>query len=552
MITTVIIERKNIGNKELFADLAFTVETNEKLAIIGRNGVGKTTLFRLLTGEDSDFDGAIQWRTRTRVVSTAQEHHATGELSALNYIIERLPDYKNLKHIIDTYPETMGENLKRIEAYSNALEHFSSLGYYNIEDTVLHSLANYQVSEAMARAPLARLSGGQKRFVELVRVEHSDADIALIDEPTNHMDFAAKVAFIAWLKAVKHSVVVISHDRDVLKQVDRIIEIRDGKAQSFNGNYTAYLKQNAVSTTTKMHDFEVAARQIANLKGKILQFRRMKEKARDPDTIKQFKRRENQAAAELAKLEALEKPTFWIDRESAGELKKVASEQYDKYKAKNIVIRAAKTAERERELLSVEKIQLGYDGTPLFIPVSFKLRHHDRLQLVGRNGVGKTTLIRSIVAAANGQRSSTYRAGSIFTDRQLRLSIYEQEVDSSLLNLSLHEALEQIYYQQQLPFSDEKAMQLMSDYLFDPYHDGNLLVSQLSGGQKARIQIIKMMANNPNLLILDEPTNHLDLPSIEELEDALSQYHGAVLYVSHDSYFAKNLGGEQIILQPHS
>lgn len=282
-----------------------------------------------------------------------------------------------------------------------------------------------------------------------------------------------------------------------------------------------------------------------------MQFRRLKERARDPDTIKQFKRRETQAAAELAELEAIEKPTFWIDRESAGTLKKVASEHYEKYKAKNIVIRANKSVERERELLSVEAIQLSYNETPLFSPVSFKLRHGDRLQLVGRNGVGKTTLVRAIIDAAAGKRASTYRGGSIFTDRQLRLSVYEQEVGDKLLALTLQEAIEHIYHQLNLPFTNEKAMQLMSDYLFNPHQDGKLQVGLLSGGQKARLQIIKMLANNPNLLILDEPTNHLDLPSIEELENALNHYHGALLYVSHDSYFAKNIGGEQIILQPN-
>ncbi len=549
MLLTIDIEHKTIGSKTLFAELAFSIEAKEKVAIIGRNGVGKTTLFRLLTNEDNDFEGTIQWRTGARVVSTAQEHHEVAELSALDYIIENLPDYKKLKHIIDTYPETMGDNLHKIEVYSNALEHFSSLGYYNIEESVLHSLGDYQITEAMARVPLERLSGGQKRFVELVRVEYSDADIALIDEPTNHMDYIAKNAFIAWLKAVKHSVVVISHDRDVLECVDRIIEIKDSKAYSFKGNYTAYLKQNAVSTTTKMHDFEVVGRQIANLKTKTVQFRRLKEKARDPDTIKQFKRRENQAVAELAKLEAIEKPSFWIDRESAGTLKKAASEHYEKYKAKNVVIRAQKTTERERELLNIEEIQLSYSKQPLFKPVSFILRHGDRLQLIGRNGVGKTTLVRAIMDAARNRRSATYQSGSIFTDRQLRLSVYEQEVSGDMLGISLKNAIEYIYLQQKLSVNSEKIMQLMSDYLFDPYQDGELKVNVLSGGQKARLQIIKMLSNNPNLLILDEPTNHLDLPSIEELESALTQYRGALLYVSHDSYFTKNIGGEQITLE---
>ncbi|MBL8159828.1 ABC-F family ATP-binding cassette domain-containing protein [Candidatus Saccharibacteria bacterium] len=551
MLLSIDIEKKTIGNKELFAGLGFTVEANEKTAIIGRNGVGKTTLFRLLTGEDGDFEGDISFKRGIRIAITKQEHHDVGEQSAVEYILQNLPDYSRLKHIIDTYPEHMGEDMRKIEAYTNALEHFSSLGYYTIETDVLLSLDAYQIDEAKARMPMRLLSGGQKRFVELVRIEHADADIALIDEPTNHMDYIAKEAFIEWLKAVRHAVVVISHDRDVLRHVDKIIEMKDGGALSFRGNYDAYLKQNAVSTTTKMHDYEVTSRQITNTKAKIIQFRRLKERARDPDTIKQFKRREQQAMAELEELEKIEKPSFWIDRESAAGLKKGASENYEKYKAKNIRITKPEAGEDARELLKVEDLTLSYGDAPLFMPLSFRLGHGDRLQLVGRNGAGKSTLVRAIVAAAGGRRADTWRGGSIFNDSKLRLSVYDQEINPALLDMRLHDAIEHIHTELGIAITDEKIKALLSNYLFNPHSDGELPVNQLSGGQKARLQLMRMLANDPNLLILDEPTNHLDLPSIEELENALGDYHGALLYVSHDSYFAGRIGGESVTLQSH-
>ena len=549
MLLSAAIDKKVMGSKELFSGLLINIEANEKVAIIGRNGVGKTTLFRMLSDVDTDFEGEVTKKRGARIVTTAQEHHDVGEQTVLDYVLSQLPDYARLKHIIETYPDTMSDDLKKIETYSNALEHFSQLGYYTIDTDILLSLDAYQLSEEKALAPMKQLSGGQKRFVELVRVEHSDADLALIDEPTNHMDYVAKQAFIDWLKAVKHSVVVISHDRDVLQEVDRIIEIKDGRAQVFKGNYKAYLKQNAVSTTTKMHDFEVTERQIVNLKAKVIQFRRLKEKARNIDTIKQFKRREMQAAAELAELEKIEKPSFWIDQESANKLKKSATDNYEKYKAKNIVIRANKQNEHTRELLAIEDLALSYTDSLLFRPISFRLEHGQRLQLIGRNGAGKTTLVRAIIDAANGKRTATWQAGSIFTDSKLRLSVYEQEANAELLDMPLNEAIEHIYRSQQLAITDEKVMQIMSDYLFNPYEDAGLIVKNLSGGQKARLQIIKMLANNPNLLILDEPTNHLDLPSIEELENTLKTYTGALLYISHDSYFANNIGGENITLQ---
>jgi len=549
MILNVDIQSKTMGNKQLFNSLAFNVETSARVAIIGRNGVGKTTLFTMLCGKDDEYAGSIQTRRGLRIVSTAQEHHSVGDESAVHYILRNLPEYEALKHIIDTYPETMGDDLRKIETYSEALECFGTLDYYDIENTIVQTLQDYQITKDMAYAPLARLSGGQKRFVELVRIEHAKADVALIDEPTNHMDYIAKAAFIDWLKAAKQTVLVITHDRDVLKYVDRVIEIKDGKAITFKGNYEAYLKQNATSTATKMHDYEIGLKTLGNL-AKQIQAVRAK-KASTGKTPNPFIPLERRLLKEQAELTAqLKKPSFWIDRESAENLGKKVGDNYDKYKAKNIRIGKSQSANHAHELLRLEDLQLGYSGNALFTPLNLSLQHGERLQLIGRNGVGKTTLVRAIAAASNNQKSTTLVQGAIACNNKLQLSVYDQEINPALLQMTLSQAVAQIYYDLQIPTSDEAVMRIMSDYLFDPHADGRLLVQQLSGGQKARLQIIKMFANNPNLLILDEPTNHLDLPSIEELENNLMKYHGALLYVSHDSYFAHNLGGERLVLEP--
>jgi ATP-binding cassette, subfamily F, member 3 len=553
MLVTIDIEAKSIGNKHLFNNLRFSVENDEKVAIIGRNGVGKTTLFRMLTEEDKDYAGSVQFRKGTRIMSTAQEHGAVGEQTVLDYVIGNLPDYARLKEILDTYPETMGSDMRKIETYSNALEKFSEAGYYNVEDNVLQSLDHYQIDEAKARRPLRLLSGGQKRFVELVRIEHANAELALIDEPTNHMDYVAKAEFVNWLKNVNHTVVVISHDRDVLQAVDKIVEIKDGRAHIVKGNYVAYLKQNATATTAKMHDYEIGLKTLQNLEKQIGWARARKPSwhgtadQRNPFVV--MERRLTKQADELR--ETLVKPSFWIDQESVAELKKGAGDNYEKYKAKNIRIHnkaGVGGKEESRELLRIEDLQLGYDKKPLFEAANSTLHYAGRLQLIGRNGAGKTTLVRAITDAAHGKKPDTWQAGSIFCDKKLRLSVYEQETDVALLDLTLYQAIEKIYEKLDLPVSNEIVMRMMGDYLFDPYQDAQLPVEQLSGGQKARLQIIKLMAPNPNMLILDEPTNHLDLPSIEELENALKDYHGAILYVSHDSFFARNIGGDKLTL----
>jgi ATPase subunit of ABC transporter with duplicated ATPase domains len=246
----------------------------------------------------------------------------------------------------------------------------------------------------------------------------------------------------------------------------------------------------------------------------------------------------------------MREPNFWIDRESAEGLGKKVSDNYDKFKAKNIRIHKTAKPEQRRELIRIENLLLSYSDKPLFNAVNVQLNPGDRLQLIGRNGAGKTTLVRAIADAADGVRSSTWRGGSIFVDSRVRLSVYEQEAGDALLSMPLGAAIESIYLSLDVPVSDEIVMRTMGNYLFNPHEDKDILVKNLSGGQKARLQIIRMLANDPNVLILDEPTNHLDLPSIEELEDALKQYHGALVYISHDSYFANNMGGSSLTLEP--
>lgn len=547
MLISADIEQKIIGNKLLFAGLKLSIEDKEKVAIIGRNGVGKTTLFRMLTGEDTDFAGHVVTRQGVRIAATQQEHHGLGEQSVMQYILGRLPDYDRLKHIIDTYPETMGEDLRKITTYSEALERFAQLDYYTVEDRIRRSLDAYQLIDS---AKMSGLSGGQKRFTELIIVEHSDANVALIDEPTNHMDYVAKAAFIEWFAAVRYAVVVITHDRDVLQQVSRIIEIKDGVAVSFPGNYDAYLRENAMRTTNSLSEYETAQRRIANVK-KQIQYARSKKSSwgGTADKKNPFVVMETRLLKELSALESMEQPSFWIDKESISSLRPQVEESYHRHKARTIRIRRLASDERRRDLVVLDHVQVGYDK-PLFAPLSRRILTGDRIRIVGRNGVGKTTLIRTIMSRSASHKPRTLLAGAITTDTKLRINTYEQETGDELLDMMLATAIEHLYNLYDIQLTPEQIMRVMSDYLFDPYADRDQPVRNLSGGQKARLQLIKMFANDPNLLILDEPTNHLDLPSIEELESALAYYKGALVYISHDSYLARHLGGEEITLSP--
>ena len=586
MIADIHITEKSFGDKTLMRDVKFSVDDGEKVGVVGRNGVGKSTLFGILAGTDTDYTGEVIFRRGITVASTAQEHHGLGDQTVLSYILAGLPEYAGLKKIIDEYPETMGDNMRKIEEYTQALERFDQKGFYQIEEKIGRELDNFQLSGCGER-PLGSLSGGQKRLVEIVKIMHAGAHLALIDEPTNHMDYVAKQQFIDWMSSQpRQAMLIITHDRDVLGRVDRIVELKDGQAVSYRGNYDAYLKQNAQATAAGMNNFEQVEKRMTNLKQKALDYQRLKEKSRNPGTIQKFKRLENEARAELAELSEMDKPTFWIDKESAGQLDYKSAERYGKFKARNIRLSMKDAVSRSQHVLvRVEDAAVGVGEWLLFEGVNIDLREGEAVELRGRNGAGKTTLIRMLLASGNVAARVSHKtirdphevaqifsemplasnastaappaqergavdtpilySGNLFLDPQVRVGVYEQEIDERYLADPLEVAIEKLYLSRDLPISDTKIRQLLADYLFTEA-DRMTPVARLSGGQKARFQIIAMLANDPQLLILDEPTNHLDLPSIEELETALAKYSGAILYVSHDNYFRQEIGGEVV------
>ena len=693
MIADIHITEKSFGDKTLMRGVKFSVDDGEKVGVVGRNGVGKSTLFGVLAGTDTDYTGEVIFRRGITVASTAQEHHGLGGQTVLSYILAGLPEYASLKKIIDEYPETMGDNMRKIEEYTQALERFDQKGFYQIEEKIRRELDNFQLSGRGGR-PLGSLSGGQKRLVEIVKIMYSGAHLALIDEPTNHMDYVAKQQFIDWMSSQpRQAMLIITHDRDVLDRMDRIIELKDGRAVSYRGNYDAYLKQNAQATAAGMNNFEQVEKRMTNLRQKVLDYQRLKEKSRNPGTIQKFKRLENEARAELAELSEMDKPTFWIDKESAGQLDYKSAERYGKFKARNIRLSMKDAVSRSQHVLvRVEDAAVGVGERLLFEGVNIDLREGEAVELRGRNGAGKTTLIRMLLASGgvaartqvlssdsqqarrrqaeavtdslqavglallkqsspgqespppsagaslivahsddkilpttvslsidSPQREAKYLqnsaaepraasqkkseiplasnaltatpsaleavehsriasapaersrsissgdasekstpaqgrgaavtpilySGNLFLDPQVRVGVYEQEIDERYLADPLETAIEKLYLSRNLPISDTKIRQLLADYLFTEA-DRMTPLARLSGGQKARFQIIAMLANNPQLLILDEPTNHLDLPSIEELETALAKYSGAILYVSHDNYFRREIGGEVV------
>lgn len=547
MILSVEITEKSFGNKQLLQNIKFSIDEGEKVGLIGRNGIGKSTLFGILLGRDQDFSGEVIFRKGSIIASTQQEYSSVGEQTVLDFILNDLPEYAHLSKLLRELPEKMGENMELIEKYTDALNRFQEKNFHFIEDKIKAELRDFGLG-GFENHQMKTLSGGQKRLVDTIKIIHSKADLALVDEPTNFMDSHAKNRFLSWMKNSHEAVLVITHDRDVLSKVDRIIEIRDGKTYIFKGNYDDYLRTNMFSTTNQIQDFESIQRRIVNLKDKVREYQRMKEKARDPSTIQRFKRLENKSREELADLELIKKPSFWIDQANVENLDFKAAKSYQKFKAKNVKIGIKNEETRSvRSLVWAENLALGYGSLEdaledkngakiLFENVNFNLKVGGILEIFGRNGVGKTSLIKTIFGAEN-EKAEIYD-GKIFLDESARIGIYSQEIGSEFFEMNLKDAIEKIYLDQNISITEEKIYRILHQYLFST-EDFETPIRELSGGQKARFQLIKMLSNEPQILILDEPTSHLDLPSIEELERALKNYSGAIIFVSHDDYFRK-------------
>lgn len=547
MILSVEITEKSFGNKQLLQNVKFSIDEGEKVGLIGRNGIGKSTLFGILLGRDQDFSGEVIFRKGSVIASTQQEYSGVGEQTVLDFILNDLPEYAHLSKLLRELPEKMGENMALIEKYTDALNRFQEKNFHFIEDKIKAELRDFGLG-GFENRQMKTLSGGQKRLVDTIKIIHSKTDLALVDEPTNFMDLHAKNRFLNWMNNSNEAVLVITHDRDVLSKVDRIIEIRDGKTYIFKGNYDDYLRTNMFSTTNQIQDFESIQRRIANLKDKVREYQRMKEKARDPSTIQRFKRLENKSREELADLELIKKPSFWIDQANVENLDFKEAKSYQKFKAKNVKIGIKNEETRSvRSLVWAENLALGYGSLEdalenkngakiLFENVNFDLKVGGILEIFGRNGVGKTSLIKTIFGAEN-EKAEIYD-GKIFLDESARVGIYSQEIGSEFFEMNLKDAIEKIYLDQNISITEEKIYRILHQYLFST-EDFETPIRELSGGQKARFQLIKMLSNEPQILILDEPTSHLDLPSIEELEQALKNYSGAIIFVSHDDYFRK-------------
>lgn len=494
---------KSFGVDVLFSDVSFLVEENEKVAFVGPNGCGKSTLFHMLTGKESSDGGSVVIPSDKSVGLLEQYQDATDVEDIYEYTLTARPDILEMEAKLLSLEGKMSstdtDEVKRaLEDYHTLDQKFEHEGGRSYRSEVVGVLKGLGFSENDFHKSMDMLSGGQKTRVNLARLLLKKPDLLLLDEPINHLDLSSIEWLEGFLKNYRKTVVIVAHDRYFLDRiVSKVIDLAGKKAQVYKGNYTDYAAQKQLRQISEANAYEKQQKEIAHEEaviGKLKQFNREK-------SIKRAESRQKK----LEKMERIDAPET-IDT----------------------AMRITLTPDKEsgKDVLDAQGVSKGFDGKNLFFELDFSIKRNERVAIIGDNGCGKTTLLKIINEVIPPD------AGSIRIGANVTIGYYDQEQQNLNEDKTLFEELSDAY----VDLTETKIRNVLAAFLFKA-DDVYKKIRDLSGGERGRVALCKLMLSGANFLILDEPTNHLDMESKDILEHALKNYTGTVLFVSHDRYF---------------
>ena len=500
---------KSFGIDEIIKNASFNIEEREKAAIVGINGAGKTTLLRIIMGEYQADSGEVIIAKDRTIGYLAQHQKLSGDNTIYDELLSVKRDIIELEQKIRRLELEMhskeGVELEAVmEAYSKSTHQFELQNGYAYKSEVVGVLKGLGFDESDFEKKMNTLSGGQKTRVALGRLLLSKPDIIMLDEPTNHLDMNS----IAWLEnyLVNYdgSVIIVAHDRYFLdKVVTKVIEVERGIVSVFSGNYSDYAAKKKQLMDAKLKEYYNQQRDIKHQEeviAKLKSFNREK-------SIKRAESREKL----LDKIEVIDKP--------------ITEQETMHFK-----LEPAK--ESGNDVLSVEGLSKAFGGNRLFDNVSFEIKKGEKVALIGNNGTGKTTILKIINHIIDAD------AGKVKLGANVEIGYYDQEHNVLHMDKTAFDEIGDAYPD----MTNTQIRNMLACFLFTG-DDVFKKISDLSGGERGRVSLAKLMLSNANFLILDEPTNHLDIMSKEILESALNRYTGTVLYVSHDRYFINKTAG---------
>ncbi len=503
MILTCSHLTKSFGANEIFRDVSFTVEDREKVAIVGANGAGKSTLLKIIAGQLSCDAGETFFAKGAKAGYLAQQGAVSGNRTVYAELQETRADLLRLEARIRETESAMrrltGDALSQaLELYNRLNVEFENQNGYQYESEVTGILKGLGFSPDEFQKPVDALSGGQKTRVALGKLLLQRPDILLLDEPTNHLDLNAVAWLEAYLQNYGGAVVVVAHDRYFLnKIVSKVVEIENGRASAYLGNYHDYAQKKAQAR-------EAMWRAYQNQQQEIRRQEEVIHKLRSFNREKSVRRAQSREKL-LEKVTRVEKPA-----DAPGEMR----------------LRFDPPAMSGNDVLTVEHLGKSYGSLRLFSDLNFLIRRGEKVAIIGDNGTGKTTLLKII------NQAETPDCGRVSLGSNVRIGYYDQEHNILHMEKTLFAELSDAYPK----MTNTQIRSTLASFLFTG-DDVFKKIGDLSGGARGRVSMAKRMLSDANFLSLDEPTNHQDITSKEVLEQAIRAYTGTVLYVSHDRYF---------------
>src|SRR5438034_1836693 len=498
---------KAYGERVLFADVTLQVNREDRIGLVGPNGAGKTTLFSIMLGEESADAGEISCERGTSIGYLPQENCPVGDETVVELATAITPEFTKLRRIIKAWEaDHPVEALHSEDIHDDVHDRFNELGGYRLEAKAKQILAGLGFREKDFDRPAREMSGGWIMRAHLGRLLTQEPDLLLLDEPTNHLDLEALLWFQDYLKSYPGAILVISHDREFLNRlVGSIVEIRQSRLIRYRGNYEEYLVQRAAQEEQLLAAYKNQQREI----GRLMEF------------VNRFRAKNTKAAQAQAKLKQIER------------MEKIEAPAGDE---KQISFSFPQPQRSGLKVITLENIGHAYGDNIVYRGMNFQAERGQRIVLVGPNGAGKSTLLKLLASVLPVQ------SGARTLGHHVRSGYYSQNrIDTLRAELTvLEEALDTPQR-----VTEEFVRTVLGCFLFRG-DDVFKPVSVLSGGEKSRLALVKLLLDPPNLILMDEPTTHLDIPSIDALAAALDQYEGTLIFISHDVYFIRSLANHVV------
>lgn len=494
---------KSFGSNEIIKDANFLVNEHEKVAIVGVNGAGKTTLLKILTGEEHADSGNVILAKDAKLGYLRQINNVDSTLNIIDELYTVIEHILNMEKRMLEMQEQMqhlsGEALEELYSSYTALTHsYELMDGYAAKSKVIGILKGLGFDENDFDRKINTLSGGQKTRVFLAKLLLEEPDIILLDEPTNHLDLRSIEWLESYLLNYKGAVIIVSHDRYFLdKIVSKVIDIENAEVQMYSGNYSDFSAKKQMLLDAKMKEYLNQQQEIKHQEAvitKLKQFNREK-------SIKRAESRQKQ----LEKIERVEAPKTHIE---------------------NMRLSLDISKESGKDVLTVHDLSKSFDEKHLFSNINFEIKRGERVAIIGDNGTGKTTLLKII----NGLL--TPDTGEVIYGSNVSIAYYDQEHQVLHMDKTLFDEISDTYPE----MNNTQIRNILAAFLFTG-EDVYKKIGDLSGGERGRVSLVKLMLSKANFLLLDEPTNHLDILSKDVLESALNSFPGTICYVSHDRYF---------------